>query len=223
MRDIELFSTGAVYHVYNRGIEKRDIFLDDGDYRRFIKGLIEFNEAGERPKISLCNIPTPVLSDSPCVDLIAYSLMPNHFHLMLKQLTAGGISSFMQRVGLGYTNYFNKRYERAGRLFEGPYKIKRMENAIQKRHLSRYVHLNPLELVGFDYKRRAIPWERAKRFLEDYRWSSYRHYAGVELQEFVRPEEALKGVGGKEEYEDFLRAWVERDGQKLDEFDKIYD
>jgi len=131
----------------------------------------------------------------------------------------GGVSEFMHRLGLGYTKYFNKRHARTGCLLESAYKIKRVETTIQQRHLSRYIHLNPLDLAGFERKNQRIAWAQAEPFLNSYAWSSYRHYAGIEMQHFVRMDEGLKYVGGKEEYQQFLAAWIEQDWSALDSFD----
>lgn len=219
MRDIELFSPGAIYHVYNRGVDKRNLFLDAADRARFVKSLVAFNDVGRRKNSSLSRVMNPTVSDNPCVNIVAYCLMPNHFHLMLQQVADRGVSEFMHRLGLGYTKYFNKRHERVGRLLESAYKIKRVETTIQQRHLSRYIHLNPLELGGMNWKERKILWGEAEPFLQSYLWSSYRHYAGMEAKPFVRVEEGLKYVGGSDGYTRFLAAWIERDWPALDAFD----
>lgn len=221
MRELELFRDGAVYHVYNRGVDKRNLFADDADRQRFIKGLIVFNEVGRKSQRSLAAIDDPIPSDRPCVDVVAYCLMPNHYHLMLRQISTGGISEFMHRIGVGYTNYFNKRHDRRGSLLETAYKIKRSKNLVQQRHLSRYIHLNPLELIGLEWKKRKVDWKKAESFLLSYAWSSFRHFVGAETQSFVRPEMAMRGVGNAEDYVRFLGSWIERDWKKIAAFDQI--
>ncbi|OGL97806.1 hypothetical protein A2304_03770 [Candidatus Uhrbacteria bacterium RIFOXYB2_FULL_57_15] len=219
MRESELFSNGAVYHVYNRGADRRNIFLTESDRTRFCKGMIAFNERGRCEPNSISHVRHPSVSANPCVDIMAYCLMPNHFHLMLKQRETNGISEFMHRLGGGYAKYFNRTNERKGVLFAGAYKIKRVTTDAQFQHLPRYIHLNPLELAGMNYKLGPIAWQDAERFLNDYRWSSYRHYAGLECQLFIRNEEIIEETS-EGSHREFLRGWVERDWKTLDSFDK---
>lgn len=219
MRDPELFSTGATYHVYNRGVDKRIIFNDDADRLRFLKSIVAFNEVGRRENSSLARVENPPVSDTPCVDVIAYCLMPNHFHLMLRQAVHGGVSEFMHRLGLGYTRYFNKRNGRVGRLLESAYKIKRVKTTLQNRHLPRYIHLNPLDLIGLDWKRQPAPWSVAEPFLMEYRWSSFRHYVGLERQAFIKPDSEAAEPNGPKNHSAFLAAWIERDWNALAAFD----
>lgn len=209
MRDPDLFSNGGIYHVYNRGVDKRTIFADAGDYGRFIDGMVAFNEVGRRAEQSISRASRPKASERPYVHVICYCLMPNHFHLMLEQAESNGISEFMMRLGNGYTKYFNKRHDRVGRLLESAYKIRRVETTDQQSHLTRYIHLNPLDLAGMSRKRKRVEWSRAEAFLNRYPWSSFRHYAGIEMQDFVRMQTGLKHVGTQADYKRFLAEWVE--------------
>lgn len=135
--------TGEIYHVYNRGVDKRSIVEDDFDSERFLKSMIAFNT--ERPVLSLRNAElqnsgsTP---DDPLVEILAYCLNPNHFHLILRQVVDGGISEFMKRLSGGYTWYFNNKYERSGSLFQGRYKSVHVDTNEYLLQLSVYVTLN---------------------------------------------------------------------------------
>src|SRR3989344_1992829 len=116
--------TGEYYHIYNRGVDKRNIFSDKNDMRRFIESMIEFNQVDGI--ISLSNlrkteIESKALSE-PLVAFVAYCLNPNHFHFVLKQLVDGGIAKFMQKLQGGYTYYFNVKNSRSGSLFQGTFK-----------------------------------------------------------------------------------------------------
>src|SRR3989344_4219158 len=116
--------TGEYYHIYNRGVDKRNIFSDKNDMRRFIESMIEFNQVDGI--ISLSNlrkteIESKALSE-PLVAFVAYCLNPNHFHFVLKQLVDGGIAKFMQKLQGGYTYYFNVKNFRSGSLFQGTFK-----------------------------------------------------------------------------------------------------
>lgn len=221
MRDNELFSNGAVYHVYNRGVDRRATFADDWDRLRFIKGMIAFNDIGRRANKSLSAVDVPAISENPYVEIVAYCLMPNHFHLMLVQKATGGISEFMRRIGTGYTQYFNKRNNRSGSLFETTFKVKRVTNSVQMRHLSRYIHLNPLELIGLNWKKGRVSWDIAESFLKTYSWSSFRHFIGLEARAFIHPEKALKNVGAPNDYVRFLSSWIERDRKRIDAFESL--
>lgn len=146
MRKIQ-FAEGEYYHVFNRGVEKRNIFRDSKDIRRFLTSIKEFNTAkpiGSLFEQSFKTAKSPELGSlaPKQVDVICYCLNPNHFHLLLRQASEKGISSFMQKLGTGYTNYFNEKYNRSGGLFQGTYKAVHIESNEQLLHTSVYVNLN---------------------------------------------------------------------------------
>lgn len=163
MRRIK-FLTGEYYHVYNRGVEKRDVFLDRTDHFRFLSEMKIMNTAGK-----CLNEATSQLKEKRLVSIVAYCLMPNHFHLLLKQVEEGGISKFMHKITTGYTMYFNVKYKRSGVLFQGPFKAKYIENDSYMLHLSRYIHLNPADIQEFN-------GENKIKDLKEYEWSSLPFY-----------------------------------------------
>ena len=135
--------TGDTYHVYNRGVDKREIFLDKSDYLRFYISLDFFNSI--KPVINFES--AKVRKDKndigdKLVEVIAYSLLPNHFHLLLKQNVDGGISEFMKRVTGGYTSYFNSKLERSGSLLQGTFKKVPIQSQEQLQYLMAYVNEN---------------------------------------------------------------------------------
>ncbi len=137
---------GETYHVFNRGVDKRDIFLDKSDYLRFYQSLNLFNSEEAivnfdfvRTKV---NNSTDSFQGNRLVDIQAYALLPNHFHLIIKSVTESGISEFMRRVGGGYANYFNQKYERSGALFQGSFKRVHIERQEQYQYLFVYVNEN---------------------------------------------------------------------------------
>lgn len=141
------FANGEFYHVFNRGVDKRIVFTDKYDMCRFFKSLIEFNavdpigslyENSRRDRE--CGGETATHSGK-LVNIIAYCLNPNHYHLILEQLVDGGISEFMKRIG-GYTWYFNNKYERNGSLFQGVFKAVHIDSNEYLLHSSVYVNLN---------------------------------------------------------------------------------
>lgn len=160
------FVTGEIYHIYNRGTEKRTIFEDRRDYQRFLKTLRYYQLQGPKPKLShffpYQNF--KLNSANKIVEILAYCLMPNHFHLLIKQIKDGGITEFITKTSLSFTKYYNKKYTRVGPLLQGQFKAVLIESDEQLLHISRYIHLNPLAsfLVG------DLNW---------YEWSSYKEYA----------------------------------------------
>jgi putative transposase len=183
------FAPGEFYHVYNRGIEKRRLFLDHSDYKRFMESLYVVNtkKPVELREISH-NHDTVYGWDrgEPIVAIGAYCLMPNHFHLLLTPRVDGGISSFMKKLGTSYSMYFNLRYERSGILFENKFKAKPVADDRYLKYLYSYIHLNPVELMQSDWKERGIidPIE-AYKFAASYRYSSLSDFLGKSRQESV--------------------------------------
>ena len=117
--------TNQYYHIYNRGVDKRDIFNNKNDLYRFIESIVEFNKVeriGSLTNLRKLKIVVKPLSKEPLVSIIAYCLNPNHFHFILKQLVDGGLSKFMQKLQGGYTYYFNMDNSRTGSLFQGTFK-----------------------------------------------------------------------------------------------------
>lgn len=141
------------YHIYNRGVDKREIFHDQNDYQRFIQCMKEFNCKNpigslyekylrEKKVSSGDPISTMEIGSPAIVDIVAYCLNPNHFHFILRQLGEKGIEKFMQKVGIGYTMYFNQKYDRSGSLFQGKFKSSHIGSTSQLLRLSVYVNCN---------------------------------------------------------------------------------
>lgn len=144
---VRYFQKDFLYHVYNRGNRKQDIFIGDRDYLKFLKKTKEYK-------------------DNFDINILAYCLMPNHFHLLLKQNSEVSVSDFMLRLGTSYAKYFNIKYDQVGSLFQGRFKAKLVESDEYLLELSRYIHRNPLEI------QLSTPGVE----LADYRWSSYTVY-----------------------------------------------
>jgi len=178
------FSVDEFYHIYNRGTEKRDIFLDKADYLRFLVLLYISNNVdvvhisniinqGE----SLMKILNINKKDS-LIDIGAYCLMPNHFHLLVKEKKEKGISKFMGKLATGYSMYFNKRYNRTGALFQGVFKSTHADNDEYLKYLFAYIHLNPVKLIEPEWKESGIKNKNtASSFLNEYSYSSYFDYS----------------------------------------------
>lgn len=175
-----------LFHVFNRGVEKRDIFLDDHDRFRFVHGLGLFNTkaAANNTTYLLDRHYNDIVSrylGKRIVDIHAWCLMKNHYHLLLSERTEGGISSFTRKLNIGYAKYFNKRYGRTGYLFQGRTKKIHVDSERYFLHIANYVHFNPLDYSssGRDWRERHIEKpDQAHEYLLKYRWSSYRDYCG---------------------------------------------
>jgi len=160
---IKTFTEDAYYHVYNRGVEKRRIFEDAEDYKKFLYYLKIYltptDILHQQQPLMRTYIVKNNLADE--VNLLSFCLMPNHFHLLIHQKNKDGISKLMKQLATAYSMYFNKRYERIGTLFQGVYKAVMVTSDEQLLHLSRYIHLNPIA--------RGVS-------IQDFQWSSYKSY-----------------------------------------------
>ena len=168
---VKQYVEGGFYHVYNRGVERRRIFLDDQDYRVFLH-LLKFylsepQTPNEHPLQSLTGFTPvklrPLKTLHGSVELHCYCLMPTHFHLLLKQRDERSMEKLLRRILTNYSMYFNRRYERVGHLFQGAYKAVLVDEDNYLLHLSRYIHQNPT---------------LTKRYLHQYPYSSYSDYIG---------------------------------------------
>ena len=152
------FTNNQFYHVYNRGNNKREIFFRDFDLSRFLQGLSDFNAEDPIGSIYVNSFKKGQLSGeaTKLVNVVAYCLNPNHFHLILEQVIDNGISKFMHRQGTGYTRYFNEKYNFTGSLFQGPFKAIHVDSNEYLLHLSAYVNLNK-EAHGWRYNDALVP------------------------------------------------------------------
>ena len=175
------FAVGEYYHVYNRGVEKRVVFNNEFDYQRFLLLLLLVNDSQSVEVQSLVrNYTIPELlkhSREPLVSVLAFSLMPNHFHMILKEVTENGISKFMHKVSTGYTGYFNLQNERSGSLFQGTYKAKHIADDGYLKYLFEYIHLNP---VRTDLEKGQLVTKDIIASIIENPYTSLRVYAGEE-------------------------------------------
>lgn len=147
------FVAGEYYHCYNRGVDKRDVFLDRDDFSYFLTALDLFNCKDSLGGMMEYRYPKNVNSrkakaDDMLVNIIAYCLNPNHYHLLLQPNSDGGVQKFMQKINTGYTMYFNKKHVRSGALFQGRYKSSYVGDNEYFRHVLTYINLNNLVHSG---------------------------------------------------------------------------
>lgn len=228
-RDI---SEGEYYHVYNRGVNKQDIFYDERDWVRFLISILfsqsplDVNNPGYlvtkfigHPMLDNSKLLGRVVKDR-YVELVGFCLMPNHFHLIVKEHKEGGIAKYMQRVQNAYTKYFNTKHQKSGHLFQGPYKIVHVEDNEQLLYLSAYIHRNPLDLPkSVISKIIGHPMLDKMKKEEIYPWSSYQDYLGENRFEGLLVPEVITeqfeegGVSGEKAATAYREA-VENSGAK---------
>ena len=189
----ESFATGEFYHIYNRGNSKQKIFLDDKDQDRLVKLLYLCNGSRDirfREDIVEKNIDAwDFEKGKNIVSIGAWAFMPNHFHLLITpsprcHLGGKAISLFMKKLCTGYSMYFNKKYKRTGKLFEGAFKSMRMTRDEQMKYNFSYVHLNPVKLIDPLWKEKGLKnTKKTIEFLKKYKWSSYLDYVGQDRPE----------------------------------------
>ncbi|MDO8659512.1 MAG: transposase [Candidatus Parcubacteria bacterium] len=194
----EKFDVDNYVHIYNRGNRKVDIVRSDADKWRFMQALRFFNDSHSAQnllrQISLSVPGTDRQIESvfetgwplnwpekdPLVKILCYCLVSNHFHLLLKEIRQRGISKFMHKLGLGYTNFFNLKYREVGRVFQGPYKVKVIEDQRYLEYLCAYIQVkNVLELFPGGLEAATKNPEEATRFVDNYSFSSHQDYAGL--------------------------------------------
>jgi putative transposase len=174
------YQEDAYYHIYNRGVEKREIFLDDQDYKMFLaflkRHLSRQRESNKRNK--------QYESYAGRVELLAYCLMPNHYHLLFYlNNDTKAISELMRKVAGTYTHYFNRKYNRVGYLFQGTYKASKVDNDSYLLHITRYIHRNPKDYYSWPYSSLQYyigdwksDWVIPDRIYKLYDWGTYESF-----------------------------------------------
>lgn len=174
------------YHIYSRGVDKRPIFLDHEDEKRFRRLLYVCN--GSKPIVYKIIKNWPLASierGAPITAIGAYCLMPNHFHLLLRETQEGGITKFMSKLLTAYSSYFNKKYDRTGALFSSEFKSEHLDTDEYLKYIFSYIHLNPLKILDPNWRNKAINIDKTEDFLSSYTSSSYLDYIGAGREEGV--------------------------------------
>lgn len=170
---IKVYGSDEYYHIYNRGVAKQDIFREPSDYTYFL-GLLK-RHLSNKPGVDTAG--REIANYKDLVELTAFCLMPNHFHLLCYLKDAAGIIKLMRSVMTSYTMYFNKKYNRSGGLYEGVFLASRITNEAYLWHITRYIHLNPMDLnvsySSYPYSSLSyfigdtrVPWLSAHRLVE---------------------------------------------------------
>lgn len=181
------FETGVFYHIYNRGHRKQEIFLHNKDYERTLDKIIEYKKKF-------------------LVNIVAFCLMPNHFHFLLQENSPGSISSFISTLCNSHSRFYNTKYETVGSLFQGRFKAKRVDKDEYLIHLSRYIHLNPAGLFNFTNQKMMID------YVLSYKWSSLPIYLSGKHSEIVDQNQILEYFSKENpiaDYKQFVIAQME--------------
>lgn len=150
----KIYAEENYYHIYNRGVSKQKIFLDDDDYEVFLGLLKRYLDEEKTKKSNRVNYP----SYADEVQLLSYCLMPNHFHLLLYQESKDGMVKLLKSVSVSYSMYFNRKYKHVGAVFQQRYRAVKIDSDTQLMHISRYIHMNPKDYYHW-------PWSSLDYFL----------------------------------------------------------
>lgn len=203
-------AVGEYYHVYNRAARKHTVFFERTNYARFLFGLVYFQSPAtfvqldrhvrtfsESTGFDVSDILFESVVGGRHVELVAFCIMPNHYHLIVRQLAEGGIERYMQRVDLAYTRYFNTKYSVRGHVFQGPYQSKHIADNEYITHLSAYIHRNPRELKAWKGKEERYPWSSYQDYVKENRWG------GLLAQEIILDQ--FEGTK-QSNYADFIKS-----------------
>ena len=192
------------YHVFNRAVNKQVIFHDTGDYFRFLflilylQSSVVFQQLGRKVKEfiqsrALDSGEEDEIIKKRRVEVVAFCIMPNHFHLIVKESDEGGIAAYMQRVLTSYSKYYNTKYEKSGHVFQGPYQVVHIADDPQLLHLSAYIHRNCREIPKWFKKEGQYPWSSYQDFIRESSWSG-----------LLVPDIILGQFKSKEKYHNFV-------------------
>ena len=200
------FAPGEYYHIYNRGNNKQNIFVDTRDWVRFLFAILHFqspmpiHNIGKSVthyiKHSVFNVTKETLEKITThryIELISFSLMPNHFHLLLHETKDNGVSQYMQRIQNAYTKYFNTKYTKTGHLLQGPFQAVHVESNRQLLYLSGYIHRNSREIPGWKDKEHKFSWSSYQDFFTRNRWGDLLKNQII-MEQFSNPADYQKFV-----------------------------
>ncbi len=198
-------AVGEYYHIYNRGNDKQKIFKDERDWIRFLfltlhfQSPLVFDHLGRHVsyfvkyrRFNMKPNEIKTILKKSFIQLVVFTLMPNHFHLIIKEEKEGGIAEYLGRIQNAQTKYFNIKYKRTGHLFQGPYQAVHIESNEQLLHLSAYIHKNSKELKGWEDREQLFPW------------SSYQDYQQNRWKELLKPDIILEQFNNFKEYQKFV-------------------
>lgn len=230
----EIFGVGDIVHVFNRGNRKQEIVRDDLDRFRFLQTIFYFNDeySPDNPFRTLSELlksdfnngevliwPSTWPARNKLVDILAFTLMDNHYHLVLQEIKEGGVAKFMQKFGTGITNRFNIRHQETGRLFQGAYKARRVGSDNYLKYLNVYLHIkNVFELYPGGIQKALREFEGAYRFATHYSYTSLGGYVHNEpnARAIISTEMLEDEFSDEREFKKFVRECIEHVSFKED-------
>jgi putative transposase len=207
------FVEGEYYHLYNRGVDKRSIFSSAADYKRFLV-LLYLANSNEDVRIDnllkTYNYEEILLRErgDPLVAIGVFCLMPNHFHILATPLVEGGLPKLMLKLQTAYSMYFNKKNDRTGSLFQGPFKSEHAGDDRYLKYLFSYIHLNPAKLKDLRWKEKIAAQSSLRRFVENYPYSSLSEYLSGSHR-ITAPNSFPSYFSSKKEIEKHITDWLE--------------
>ena len=224
------FENGKIYHVVTRGIDDNKLFKNKNDYYRGIYSIYEFNtvkptnirerrSVRTRTKKLTRETNTYNIFDTRdhLIEILAFCLMPNHIHLLVRQLKYGGVTRFMNKFGAGYGGYFNRKYKRKGYVFQNRFISVEIKKDKQLKIVFAYIHGNPTSIIVPNWKEKGVnnlKLNKVVKFIEKYKWSSYSDYIGnnnfpsVTNREFL-----LQLLNGERGCKEFVIDWIKYKGK----------
>lgn len=223
------FADNEIYHITLRAIDDNLIFKDIDDYYRGIFSIYEFNNLKPvsiikrreirfsfKNKIRRGRASSDFIDERKrMVDLLSFCFMPNHIHLLTRQIQGNGITKFMSKIGTGYGGYLNRKYKRDGHVFQKRFNAVHVETDAQLKAVFAYIHTNPLSLIYPKWKEIRIENpDEAINFLENYKWSSYLDYIGIKNFPSVTQRDFIVDLmNGPEGCKEFIKNWIRYKGE----------
>lgn len=215
----EPFTVGSYVHVIKRGSRGANIVIDDADRWRFILMLRHFNdeyvsenwfrELMDEKIANTLNRPSVWTKQKKIVNILCYTLLDNHFHLLLQEIEEGGIAKFMQKLGIGMTNSFNQKYKERGSLFQGAYRSRTVEDDVYLRYVSAYIQVkNSFELYQGGIKEASVNFDKAYNWVANHPYCSLGYYAGTRKSPLIDTS-LLNEIFTPSEYKSFSRDFID--------------
>lgn len=229
---IEPFTVGNYVHVIKRGARGMNIVNNDDDRWRFLLMLEHFNdkkissnwfrELMDEKKANTLERASIWPLKKPIVEVIAFTLLDNHFHLLLREIKEGGVTAFMTSIGLGMSKCFNEKYGGKGSIFQGAYKSRTIQDDRQLRYVSAYIQVkNSFEIYSGGFTKAAKEFDRAYEWAVHNPYTSLGHYMGTIDSPIIQKEKnILKEIFTPAQYKNFSRDFIiGRSGKMIDDID----
>jgi len=236
----EKFENGDIAHIILRGVDGNLLFRDISDYYRGIFSIYEFNNLKsvsikKRRRIidrlkKVGRGPTSAIADriderDKMVELLCFCFMPNHIHLLIKQVGDNGITEFMRKIGTGYGGYINRKYHKEGHVFQSNFQAVKITTNEQLEIVFAYISTNPISLIYKDWKNIRVEdkdFKKTTEFLKEYKWSSYSDYIGTKnFSSVTQREFILELFGGENKCKEFVEDYIKNKGESK-EYSEIF-